>query len=317
MKYFLLIFALLLPFGFSLAQTNMNLSANELSIELKSSDLKPFSKVKATVNDYVYTVSTQAITWKIDGKTKPEFDNQRTVEVQLNDLGKPTKLQVFIKTQEGFTVSAEKNIDPIYLDIIVEPQTRTPSFYKGRALPSIDSTINLTALINGGIENSEKYIYNWDLNGVNLQSGGAIGKYKLSTTIPMGQIGLLTLNISKVTGEIIARKTLEILPVEPEIAFYEVNSLFGISHLKINQTLNLIGNSTIVRAEPYYLDIKTYNQPQFTEWKIDGNRSPNSGNPYEVTLARQGGSGKANVGFHVRNLETLLQGAESSFRVNY
>ncbi len=318
MKYFLLIFVLLLPISFSSAQTNLDPSKNNLSIDLKSTNLNPFSEVTAEVNDYAFTASPQSITWRLDGKTSPELNNERKINIKLKDLGQPTKLEVFIKTQEGLIISAEKTIVPVYLDIIIEPQTRTPSFYKSRALPSIKSTINLTAIINGSVENAERYVYNWDLNGVNLQSGGAVGKYKISTTMPIGPTGVLTLTVSKITGELVARKTVEIIPADIEMAFYEVNSLYGISNLKINPSLNLIGNSTIVRAEPYYLDIKTYNNPQFIEWKINGSRNPNiSSNPYEVTLARQGGNGKVNVSFHVRNLETIMQGIESSFIVNY
>ena len=318
MKYFLLIFALFLPLSFSAAQTGMEVSKPGLSIELKSTDLNPFSEIVAEVNDYANTASTQSITWRMDGKVMPELNNKRTINIKLKDLGQPTKLEVFIKTQEGPTISAEKTIVPIYLDVIVEPQTRTPSFYKGRALPSLESTMNLTAIINGSIENSEKYVYNWDLNGTKLENGGAVGKYKISTKMPIGPTNVLTLTVSRVTGELIARKTVEIIPAEIEMAFYEVNSLYGLSNLKINSSLNLIGNSTVVRAEPYYLDIKTYNKPQYIEWKINGSRNRGSdNNPYEVTLARQGGNGKVNVGFHVRNLETIIQGIESSFVVNY
>ena len=318
MKYFLLIFALFIPLGFSSAQTSLEPSKSSLSIELKSADFNPFSEVEAEVNDYANTASTQSITWRLDGKVVPDFSNKRTVNIKLKDLGQPSKLEVFIKTQEGLTISAEKTIVPVYLDIIIEPQTRTPSFYKSRALPSVESTMNLTAIINGSIENSEKYIYNWDINGVKLDNGGAVGKYKTSAKMPIGPIGVLTLTVSRVTGELIARKTVEIIPTEIEMAFYEVNSLYGLSNIKINPSLNLIGNSTIVRAEPYYLDIKTYNKPQHIEWKINGARNPyNSSNPYEVTLARQGGTGKVNVGFHVRNLETIIQGIESNFVVNY
>ena len=318
MKYFLLILILFLPVSFTLAQINSGQVNQNLSIELKSVDLNPFSEITAEVNDYANTASTQSINWLLDGKTLPEFNNKRTINLKLKDLGQTTKLEVFIKTQEGMTISAEKTITPVYLDVIIEPQTHVPYFYKGRALPSFDSTMNFTALINGSIENSEKYIYNWNLSGVNIESGGAIGKYKTAAKMPLGQTSLLTLTGSRMNGELVAKKTIDIIPAEIEMAFYEVNSLFGLSQLNINNSLNLIGNSTVVRAEPYYLDIKTYNNPQHIEWKIDGNRNTGSiNNPYEVTLAKQGGSGRVNVGFHVRNLETISQGVESKFTVNY
>ena len=100
MKYFLLIFALFIPLGFSSAQTSLEPSKSSLSIELKSADFNPFSEVEAEVNDYANTASTQSITWRLDGKVVPDFSNKRTVNIKLKDLGQPSKLEVFIKTQE-------------------------------------------------------------------------------------------------------------------------------------------------------------------------------------------------------------------------
>ncbi len=318
MKYLVLILTLFIPFTYSEAQSDFNIGSNsELSIDLDTSYLSPFSEVTASLNDYTQIAQTNKIYWKIDGKSVPEFNNQRSIKLTLKDVGETTNLQAFVENANKQTVSAKKLISPIYLDIIVEPQTRTPSFYKGRALPNTFSTINLTAIINGSI-NSADYVYNWYLNDINLDKGNVLGKYKTSATLGMDTYNTVTLSVSRTSGELVTKRVLEIATVEPELYFYEVNTLFGISKNPIINSLNLIGNSTIVRAEPYYLDIKTYNKPQHVEWKIDGARSPNRNtNPYEVTLARPGGSGKTEVGFHVRNLDNVLQGVEDSFSVKY
>ncbi|KXJ98966.1 MAG: hypothetical protein UZ19_OD1000566 [Parcubacteria bacterium OLB19] len=318
MKYFVLILTLFLPFTFTSAQTSLNLGGNsELSIEFDTNYFTPFAEITASVNDYTQTSQTNKIYWKVDGKSVPEFNNQRSVKLNLKDLGEATNIQVFVENANKQTVTAKKTINPIYLDIIVEPQTRTPSFYKGRALPSYGSTVNLTAMINGNINNTD-YVYNWYLNDVHLDKGSVVGKYKTSAVLGMDDYNTVTLSISKTTGELLAKRVIEIAPVESELHFYEVNALYGANNIPILNSLNLIGNSAIVRAEPYYLDIKTYNKPQYIEWKVDGVRNPNrNNNPYEVTLARQGGSGKTEVGFHVRNLDNTLQGVEDSFIINY
>ena len=318
MKYLVLILTLFLPFAYTSAQTNLNLSGNsELSIEFDTSYFTPFSEVTASLNDYAQTAQTNKIYWKIDGKSIPEFNNQRSVKLTLKNVGETTNVQVFVENANKQTVSAKRTINPIYLDIIVEPQTRTPSFYKSRALPSYGSTVNLTAMINGNINNTD-YVYNWYLNDVHLDKGSVVGKYKTSAVLGMDDYNTVTLSVSKTTGELLAKRVIEIAPVEPELHFYEVNALYGINKNPILNSLNLIGNSAIVRAEPYYLDIKTYNKPQYVEWKIDGVMSPNrNNNPYEATLARPEISGKSKVGFHVRNLDNILQGVEDNFIINY
>ena len=82
--------------------------------------------------------------------------------------------------------------------------------------------------------------------------------------------------------------------------------------------LSLVGLSTSVQAEPYYLNVLTYNNPEFLEWEIDGRQTnQTTSNPYEITLGRDSGTGVSEVNFHVRSLTDLLQGGEGSFRVNY
>ena len=320
MKYLLFVLTLLVPFTYTNAQVNLNFAngTNELTIDLNTNYISPLTEITASLNDYSQASQSSKVYWKIDGKSAPEFNNQRSIKLKTKNVGEITNLQVFVETTNKQTISAKKTLNPVYLDIIVEPQTRVPDFYRGRALPSNYSSVNFTALINGNTTNSEQYIYNWDLNGKNLEGGAISGKYKTSAILGINSFNTLTLSVSKASGELVAKRSIEISPVEPTISFYEVNALYGISELPIKQNFNLLSNSVLVRAEPYYLDINTYNKPQYVEWKIDGVRNPNrNNNPYEVTLAKQGGSGKTDISFHVRNLDEILQGAQNSFSIKY
>ncbi len=318
MKHLILFFALVFPFSFSYAQFNPPTTGPSLTIDLESSYLKPFSKNSASLNDYSLGEQVNNIYWKIDGKTIVEATNKRSVDFFTKGVGNRTTVEVFIETGSKKTLSAMRVIDPVYLDIVIEPQTRTPAFYKGRALPSIDSTINLTALVNGTSLTADNYIYNWYINEENIETGSIRGNYKTSTKVPIGGYVVITLSITDLQGQQIARRSVELSYSDPVVLFYEVNALTGIKSVPINKNFNLIGNSTNVKAEPYYLDLNTYNKPDMVEWKIDGMRSPNrGGNPYEVTLAKQGGNGVTKVNFHVRNLTDILQGAESDFNINY
>lgn len=318
MKYLLLLLTIFIPFTQSEAQTNMNIGGTGgLEIEFDTNYFTPFSEVTASLNDYAQIAQTTKIYWKMDGKNLPEFNNQRSIKFKLKDTGEKTSLQAIVENTNKQTLSSTKTITPNYVDIIVEPQTRTPSFYKGRSLPSAYSTINLTAVINGNI-NSTDYVYNWYLNDINLDKGNVIGKYKTSAFLGMNSYNTITLTINKTDGEVVAKRVIEIAPVEPELYFYEIDALFGINQKPIVNSLNLIGSSVIVRAEPYYLDLKTFNKPQYVEWKIDGIRSPNrNNNPYEATLVKPEVGGKTEISFHVRNLDDILQGVENSFIVNH
>lgn len=315
MKYFFtLAIFILFPFSISSAQTINNTS--DLSIDLESDYISPLSEITASLNDYSIADQTTKIHWVIDGETKQEFANQRSIKLTTKDSGKTTSLKAVVETASGKTMEARKNITPTYLDIIIEPQTRTPSFYLGRALPSIESTVNFIALIDGN--NNSNYFYNWFLNNTNLEGGPVRGKNSVAVKVPFGGYNVITLVVTNNQGELVARRSIELVSVDPELFFYETNALTGIKHIPVKQSLNLIGDTINVKAEPYYLDINTYNRPHLIEWKVDGIRSPSSGgNPYEVTLARQGGSGTSRVEFQVGNSLAILQGAKSEFKINY
>ncbi|MEZ4103881.1 MAG: hypothetical protein R3B60_01190 [Candidatus Paceibacterota bacterium] len=317
MKQLLIVAIILLsPFGFSYAQISPNLAGSGLSIDVESDYISPYSLIKASIDDYSISEQTTNIFWKIDGETKVELSNKRTIEVNTKEAGKNITLEAVVETVGGKTFTDRKIIRPVYLDVIIEPQTRVPAFYLGRALPTVDSTINLVALVNG--QSSNNYIYNWSLNNVNIEGGPIRGKNEISLKVPFGGFNIVTITINDLNGNQVASRSLELASVEPEIRFYEVNPLLGIKYNQIKNSLNLIGDTTNIKAEPYYLDINTYNRPSLIEWEIDGQRSPSSsGNPYEVTLARQGGSGTSRVEFRVRSLDVILQGAESEFKVNY
>ena len=317
MKYFAFVFLLLiLPAGFSSAQ--LGSLGQGLDITLEPRLPSPNTKATASLDDYSLAGQVSNIDWYINGKRIPESTNQRSIEFQTGEMGTKIDIEAIIKINGQGKRVLNHTVNPLYLDIIVEPQTRVPSFYKGRSLPSVSSEVNYTALLNGGAISPNNLIYKWKIDDQVIDGGGLRGKYKVAAPTSRWGDSLLSLTVSDLNGNTLATKDIQITSVEPEILFYESNTLYGINQLPITGSLNLIGDSATINAEPYHLDILTYNRPPLLEWKIDGSRNPNnSSNPYEITLARQGGQGQSTVDFHVRNLTEFLQGGESSFNVNF
>lgn len=289
-----------------------------LTIDLEPAYPSPGENFTAKANDYALPTQGNSIRWVVDGKPLPEGDNVRTINLTAKGSGEATVLELIVDLPSGGVSRVSKRIEPVYLDIIIEPQTRTPAFYRGRALPSIGSTINATALINGGALPSSGLIYTWRLNNQALEGGAVRANNTISFTMPRGEFATLGLNVSRPDGTTVAQRLFSIRNTAPTLAFYEVSPLYGLTTRAIVDSLTLTSASLSVRAEPYYLDLATYNNPDFLEWKIDNVINPNpSVNPYEVTIAGAGVSGSSRINFHVRNLTQVLQGTEADFRVTY
>ncbi len=311
-----LVFAL--PVSSLEAQTsNLIYGQEALTIDLTPAYPAPGEAFTATVNDYALPVQGIGLRWVVDGKPLAA-DNQRTITLTAKDVGSITTIDLIVDLPGGGTSRATKRIEPVYLDIILEPQTRTPAFYHGRALPSIGSSVNATAIINGGAVSPGALIYTWRVNNETLENGAVRANNTVTFTMPRGQFATLSLEVSRLDGTLLGRRIFDIQNSEPRLVFYETNPLYGLTMKAVQDSLLLVGSSLSVRAEPYYLDLLTYNNPDYLEWKIDGviNRNP-SANPYEVTVAQTGVSGSSRVNFHVRNTTQVLQGVQGGFRLTY
>jgi len=317
MKYIALtIVAIIFPY-FALAQA-VQFGDQGLAIDLEPAFPQPGQAFTATANDYSLPIQGTTIRWSINGELRNEYLNERVIPGTAPLLGKEMTIKLEVSLPTGGSVSIERTIAPVNLDIILEPQTRTPAFFKGRGLPSIGSKINATAIVNGNKVLPSSLIYTWRLNSTVLESGSIQGRNNISFSMPQGRRATLVLDVRELNGEPLAQRIIDVPSVTPSISFYEISTLYGFKQKAVGTAVPLLGDSITLRAEPYNLDLATYNEPDHLEWKIAGVRTQSSaGNPYEITLAATGGSGRVPVSFHVRNTVQLLQGSQGSFDITY
>lgn len=303
-----------LPSGLVYGQLTQSLSGTAPEVVISPLFPVPGSTFTASLSDYAVGNSGGGVTWRFDGVLQPSLTNQRTITVTAPDVGKRLVIEARSVTAEGVAVSGSSTIRPHYVDLIVEPQTRTPTFYKGRALPTTESQVNVTAIVNAGAIPPADLIYRWSVDGGVLFGGPVRGQSQVSFAMPIG-IANLTLEVERAGEGTLGRRSVTLLPSEPTLRFYEVSPLYGL-RTRPTQTLGIIGNSTTVRAEPYFLDLRTYNAPDIAVWEIN-NATANGGsaNPYDITLVRNGSGGEALVDFHVRSRLNVVQGVRDSFLV--
>lgn len=321
MRFLLLIcvFIFGIPTAYTAAQFSGDILGDAVSITLEPQYPSPGETVTATLDDYSINSSGATIDWYFDGIEIPNAKGRRTITFTADSNGRSSTIEVKLLFTNRPTQSATRTIKPIYLDLIVEPQTFTPVFYKGRALPVHGSLVNLTALIYNaaGVISTAGYSYSWQLNDTSVYGGAQKDNNRAQITIPYGLDSLVTVSVQDATGAIIARRLVAIPSVPVEVEFYEVSTLYGLSHKAIGETLNLVGNSSTIRAVPYYLDDRARNSQLFSEWSIDGRKNQTiSSDPFEINLERTG-QGSARIGFKVRNLTELIQGDEASFQVQF
>lgn len=290
----------------------------QLEIVLEPEFPEPGEIITASLNDYAGGVYGSTVVWSLDGVKIPESTNQRKTSLTAGSAGETQNLTITLLKPGGGSSVITKDITPVYLDIIIEPQTRVPTFYQGRALPSLGSMVNATALINGDGVNTNNFVYTWTIGRVVIDQGPLRGRNKVSYTTPMGKSAVMSLKVTNLQGETVARKSILIPSVTPTISFYEVSALLGTNNQDISNNFYLSGDSTSILAEPYNLDLRVYNEPDIHTWSVDGYKSYyEGGNPYEVNIQRVEGYKRSFLEFHVRDTTQILQGAKNTIVINF
>ena len=320
-RYCFLLILVFLPFA-SGAQFNIDdLQAQQqtATIILEPSFPGPGDTVKATV-DAGRNVFGAEITWIYNGTELTTANNMRSAEFVAGAAGTSNQLTARLTSAEGGTQAVSTTISPLYLDLVIEPQTRVPDWYWGRALPSYSSQINATALIHNGTNflDSDGIVYTWRIDKETIENGAIRGGNKVSFSTPRGQTPVLFVTAANLRGETIASRAIRLNSVKPEMIYYEKHSLYGQRNISIKSAAALIGNVLTLQAEPYFLDTRVYNNPDIAQWGINSITTDNgASNPYEITLSRAGLGGSTIVNFHVRSMQQISQGVEESIRVNF
>lgn len=301
------------------AQFSTNITGEGVTIILSPQYPNPGEEVTASIDDYSITNSGVSITWFFDGLSVPAATNARTINFIAPAIGAPLKILARLNYANGQTLEVKRTITPLYLDIIIEPQTYIPFFYTGRALPTNGSIINIQALLQD--ENGEiianNYSYNWSIGNKSVYGGPRKGGKWAQISSKYGQSTTVTIAITDKNGVLVARKLVAIPMVPVQLHFYEINTLLGLKQKEIGSELILSGASASIRAVPYYLDKRSTENNLFTQWSINNKNILNeNSDPFEINLTR-GTAGTARVGFKIINRDILLQKDEAAFSVKF
>jgi len=254
--------------------------------------------------------------WFINGSEVSEFANQSKITLTAQET--PSAVSSRVVFTNGDFIDAKITVSPARIDFVVTPQTLTPAFYKGAALPSNGSSFTVTALVfKNGIEQTG-LSYAWSINGKS-QNGGAVRNLSsISHTPGFGGDVPIAVEVYDAQNRKIAEDSIVVPVVKPEIVFYEHNPLRGLSKVALREPHILVGDEMTVRGEAYYIGAHSALSDLHTEWKVDGTTvNASSEDRQEIVLEKKGVTGRSVISFHIRNLTDLLQGAKESLTITF
>jgi len=289
------------------------------TLEVQPRFPEPGTTVQIELSDYAIASQVNRIEWYIDGQVDPTRTNERNIELEVSTVGATTNVEARLLLASGQPQVARTNITPSRVMLTVEPRTVAPSWYQGRALPSVGSQVRVVAIPQTGAGlPANAYSYTWRINESIANRGAVAGRFSETFTVPFGRGSIISVDVTDQTGSVVARRSVFVPSVEPKLHFYATNPLRGQQRLTLTDSTPLIGEELTIRAEPFHLGQITPDSDMMYEWEVNGQPVTNpSLDQQTITLQRGTGQGQFAVGFHVRNLNSLLQGADADFMVTF
>ncbi len=287
-----------------------------------------YEQVKATLVSYEIDLKTLPITWKINGKKQTNGIGLKDFSFKTGPAGTTIALSAEVTTPSSDygTIIQEKSFSPQNLDTLWEADTYTPPFYKGKALPTAQSTIKVVAypsfFSKGKAVNPNSLVYTWK-NGYFIdQTNSGYGKrtYVYVGGYP-GNTDSLTTTVSSIDKTLSIDKTTRILISTPKVLLYEDKPLGGVSYEnQISNTYYFPKKQVTIHAEPFFFSFpyRNQNNGEF-RWVLGGKTlTPNPDNKTEFVIQTPDeGRGNINLSLSVINKDHRIQSAQKQTTLIY
>lgn len=283
--------------------------------------------ITASISSPSLNLDIANISWSIDGKKVSSSLGQKSISFKTGDIGDITTINATASL--GNTVlKATATINPSEVDLLWEAvDVYTPPFYKGKSLPTSESSIKITVIPNVFRSNGTAYklsdlSYKWSRNYEILgsMSGKGIGILSFKNNYLKREeiIGVETRNT---TGTKTGKGEVRIIITDPKILFYEKNPLLGVMYNKsLFNTANLPNEELSLVAEPYFISPINKNSSQIKyKWALNNNPvETNQQNPSVLVVRQQTGvSGEAEISLEVTNTSKILVTSVNNIVLNF
>ena len=300
-------------------------NANDVLLSTNPAIPGPFEDVEVALESFVVNLDTSRITWIVDGQEFLSGIGEKSISITTRNLGDPLLVEVRVRWNQIDTLTKRLRIEPSYVDLLWEaPDSYTPPFYRGKALPGSEAYFKVVAMPSGVITN-DQYVYTWEHNGDVKQdkSGFKRSSFTIRNNFFDKRFKVAVTVMGRLTP-FRAEANLIVPRFDPEVRF-AVESLTGEPIIKQNNGFTIDGQFNRLVAHPYYFsaaDAQGFDNLEF-DWRIDGESYvPGTGglssqkNEVPVVPPTEG-SGLSNISVQVVNINEILQQASAETQVRF
>lgn len=311
--------------GFVYVPIVFALSPDSVDITVVPENPAPGENVTISLSSFAADLDSVMISWSLNGQSALAGIGQKTFSVTAGAAGTTTTVAAQVLLPDG-RIDRTVTLRPGNLTLLWQANdSHVPPFYRGKALPTSDSSIKVVAIpeikSGNGLANSKSMTYRWEKNYINQQ--GASGYGKASFTFVnnfLDDNNNVSVEVATPDYQYSAAGNINVPIFDPEIVFYKKDSNLGVLWERALQDTHTISGEEIVVAEPYFISPKELWRPELLwRWFINdtlvdvpayaSNTMPLRANP--------GATGTSKVKLEVENQYKYFQTAEKEILISF
>jgi hypothetical protein len=311
MKHHILIisFIFLLSFiGITLGQT-IPQQELVLDITLIPTNPQPQQRTIAQITTISGNINRANISWFLNGEPLDAGIGKKQIEFITPPAGNTAILSVEA-TLDGVSGTTSLTIIPGQVDIIWEsPESYTPPFYKGKAIPSAMANIRVVAIPSALAPRNVSY--QWERNGSVLQGNSGAGMNSIvfkNTELAITENIKVNIDSSQFQGE----NRIQITPRSPSVIVYPKVEGFIDYTRGSNESFSPLGGSTVLRIEPYFFSLSSPNLSSGLRFRYTFNSETYipDGRVNEIEISRPETGGISRLHIEIESIREALQNVE-------
>lgn len=200
------------------------------SIEASERNPNPGETITLRVVTFAFDKQNATYRWYVNGALQKELSGRGQSHITLpsGTEGETKIVRVDVTTPAGVNRSKSITVRTLSADLYWWTDTAVPYWYKGKALPSLNSQVTVAALPNTA--NAGQLDYRWEFNASALPQSSGFGRQTFSFPLNLQVEERIDVAMKDAVGSFSKTASLRIKPFQPSVGIYALRPLRGVAY---------------------------------------------------------------------------------------
>ena len=208
-------------------------SPSSILVNVAPSNPAPYENTNITLTSYANNLDSVLISWSVDGKNVLSGIGKKSFLVKAPASGSETVIAAVVSLPDG-EIEKRIVIKPSTMVLLFQANdSYVPPFYKGKALPTLDSEVKVVAMpeikTGSGLIDSQNMTYVWRKDYTNIQDASGYGKnFFIYTNDYLEDLNNISVTASTIDQNSSVAGSISVGTSDPKLLFYKNDSALGI-----------------------------------------------------------------------------------------